>query len=152
MPPHAPSGLRGLPSWLWLTSEVGMPMRCSYVVPMRWMVIYGYEVPGGALNLSSTKLLRPWSSWESSPSSKNSHGRTRNWTRDLMISSQKLTNRPRGWSQLQIWTHIFYEGAHYLQQGLTSPAISPVTMITWWFVDELGISEAHVVSQCVLFF
>jgi hypothetical protein len=28
-------------------------MRCSYVVPMRWMVIYEYEVPGGALNLRS---------------------------------------------------------------------------------------------------
>jgi hypothetical protein len=31
-------------------------MRRSYVVQMRWMVIYEYEVPGGALNLSSTKL------------------------------------------------------------------------------------------------
>jgi hypothetical protein len=29
-------------------------MMRSYVVPMRWMVIYEYEVPGGALNLSST--------------------------------------------------------------------------------------------------
>jgi hypothetical protein len=28
-------------------------MRRSYVVPMRWMVIYEYEVPGGALNLKS---------------------------------------------------------------------------------------------------
>jgi hypothetical protein len=33
------------------TSEVGTPMRRGYVVPMRWMVIYEYEVPGGALNL-----------------------------------------------------------------------------------------------------
>jgi hypothetical protein len=33
-------------------SEDGTPMRWSYVVPMRWMVIYEYEVPGGALNLS----------------------------------------------------------------------------------------------------
>jgi hypothetical protein len=53
-------------------------------------VIYGYEVPGGALNLSSTKLSRPWSPLESSPSRKNPHGRTGNRTRDLMISSQKL--------------------------------------------------------------
>jgi hypothetical protein len=30
------------------TSEVGTPMRRGYVVPMRWMVIYGYGVPGGA--------------------------------------------------------------------------------------------------------
>jgi hypothetical protein len=29
-------------------------MRRSYVVLMRWMVIYEYEVPGGALNLKST--------------------------------------------------------------------------------------------------
>jgi hypothetical protein len=29
-------------------------MRRSYVVRMRWMVIYEYEVPGGALNLNST--------------------------------------------------------------------------------------------------
>jgi hypothetical protein len=36
------------------TSEVGTPMRRSYVVRMRWMVIYGYGVPGGALNLNST--------------------------------------------------------------------------------------------------
>jgi hypothetical protein len=29
-------------------------MRRRYVVPMRWMVICEYEVPGGALNLKST--------------------------------------------------------------------------------------------------
>jgi hypothetical protein len=29
-------------------------MRRSYVVPMRWMVVYEYEVPEGALNLNST--------------------------------------------------------------------------------------------------
>jgi hypothetical protein len=72
------------------TSEVGTPMRRSYVVPMRWMVIYEYEVTGGALNLSSTKLPRSWSPWESSPSRKDSHDRTRNRTLHLMISSQKL--------------------------------------------------------------
>jgi hypothetical protein len=65
-------------------------MRRSYVVPMKWMVIYEYEVPGGALNLNSTKLPRPWSPRWSSPSRKNPHGRTGNGTRDLMISSQKL--------------------------------------------------------------
>jgi hypothetical protein len=66
-------------------------MRRSYIVPMRWMVIYEYEVTGGALDLSSTKLLRPWSPWESSPSRKNPHDRTGNRTRDFMISSQTLT-------------------------------------------------------------
>jgi hypothetical protein len=65
-------------------------MRRSYVVPMRWMVIYEYEVTGGALNLSSTKLPRPWSPWESSPPRKSPHGRAVNRTRDLIISSQKL--------------------------------------------------------------
>jgi hypothetical protein len=65
-------------------------MRRSYVVPLRWMVIYEYEVPGGALNLNSTKLPRPWPPWGSSPSRKNPHGRTGNRTRDLKISSQKL--------------------------------------------------------------
>jgi hypothetical protein len=75
---------------VWTTSEVGMPMRCSYVVPMRWMVIHEYEIPGGALNLNSTKLPRPWSPLGSSLSRKNPHGRTRNRTRDLMINSQKL--------------------------------------------------------------
>jgi hypothetical protein len=65
-------------------------MRRSYVVLMRWMVIYEYEVPGEALNLSSTKLPRPWSPWESSPSRKNPHGRTGNQTPDLMINSQKF--------------------------------------------------------------
>jgi hypothetical protein len=63
-----------------------MPMRRNYVVLMRWMVIYEYEVPGGALNPSFAKLPRPWSPWESSPSRKNSHGRTGNWTRDLMVT------------------------------------------------------------------
>jgi hypothetical protein len=29
-------------------------MRGSYVFPMRWMVKYEYEVPGGTLNLKST--------------------------------------------------------------------------------------------------
>jgi hypothetical protein len=91
MPPHVPYGLRGLPFRLWpKTSKVGTPMRRSYFVPMRWMVIYEYEVPGGALNLSSTKLPRPWSPWGSTPSRKSPHGRTGNRTRDLMISSQKL--------------------------------------------------------------
>jgi hypothetical protein len=42
------------------------------------------------LNLSSTKLPRPWSPWESSPSRKYPHGRAGTRTRALMISIQKL--------------------------------------------------------------
>jgi hypothetical protein len=91
MPPHVPYGLRGLPSRLWPKCNrllrFGTPMRRSYVVPMRWMVIYEYGVSGRALNLSSTNLPRPW---ESSPSKKNSRGRSGNRTRDLTISSRKL--------------------------------------------------------------
>jgi hypothetical protein len=45
-------------------------MRCNYIVLMRWIVIYKYEVPGRALNLNTTKP------WGSSPSRKNPHGRT----------------------------------------------------------------------------
>jgi hypothetical protein len=59
-------------------------MRRSYPVPMRWMVIYEYEVPGGALNLNFTN--NP----EVPPlSGKNPHGRAGNRPRDLIISSQK---------------------------------------------------------------
>jgi hypothetical protein len=65
-------------------------MRCSYVLPMRWKVIYEYEVPEGALNLSSTKLPRPWSPWKSPPSRKIPHSRAGNWTRDLIFLSKKL--------------------------------------------------------------
>jgi hypothetical protein len=43
----------------------------------------------GSLNLSSTKLPRPWSPRETSPPRKNPHG-TGNQTWDLIISSQKL--------------------------------------------------------------
>jgi hypothetical protein len=42
--------------------------------------IYEYEIPGGALNLNSAKLPRPWAPWESPPSRKNSHRRTGNRT------------------------------------------------------------------------
>jgi hypothetical protein len=50
-------------------------MRRIYVAPMRWMVIYEYEVPGGALNLNSTKLPRSWSPSGSSLSRKIPYGR-----------------------------------------------------------------------------
>jgi hypothetical protein len=70
--------------WGWDANE--SQLRC----PDEVGVIYDYEVPGGALNLSSTKLFRPWSPWESSHSRKNPQGGTWNRTQDLMISSQKV--------------------------------------------------------------
>jgi hypothetical protein len=62
-------------------------MRCSYVVLVRWMVIYGYEVPEGALNLSSTQAMITVGIF---PFKEIPHGRTENRTRDLMSSSQKF--------------------------------------------------------------
>jgi hypothetical protein len=60
-----------------------MPMRRGYVVPMRWMVIFEYEVPGGALNLNSTNYpdhghhgdlhIREKSSWYSRESNLGPH-------------------------------------------------------------------------------
>jgi hypothetical protein len=84
-------------------------MRRSYVVAMRWMVIYEYEVPGRAINLNSTKLLRPWSPRGSSPSRKNPHGRTGNRTRDLMISSQKLWPLDHEAGLCQISCHGYFQ-------------------------------------------
>jgi hypothetical protein len=109
-------------------TEFGMPMRRSYFVPMRWMVIYEYEVPEGALNLSSTELPRPWSPWESSPSRKNTHGRTGNQTRDLMISSQKLWPLDHKLGQRPgIVTNFF---VRFLDPS--SPDASLVPQIRWW--------------------
>jgi hypothetical protein len=51
VPPHVSYGLRCLPSRLW---PDGTPMGGSYVVPIRGLVIYEYEVPGWVLNLRST--------------------------------------------------------------------------------------------------
>jgi hypothetical protein len=64
-------------------------MRHGYVLPMRWMVIYEYGVPGGALNLNSTNYPDNGHHGDPSLSGKNPHGRTENRTRDLLISSQK---------------------------------------------------------------
>jgi hypothetical protein len=63
-------------------------MRCSYIVPMRWVVIY--EVPGGALNVSSTNYPDHGHHGDLPLQGKIPMGRTENRTLDLMISSQKL--------------------------------------------------------------
>jgi hypothetical protein len=61
-------------------------MRRGYIVPMRWMVMYEYGVPGGALNLNSTNYP---DHGDPPLSGKNPHGRDANRTQNLMISSQK---------------------------------------------------------------
>jgi hypothetical protein len=70
-------------------SEIGTPKRRSYIVRMRWMVIYGYGVPGGALNLNSTKYPDHGHHGVPPLLGKNPHGRVGYRTRDLMVSSQK---------------------------------------------------------------
>jgi hypothetical protein len=64
-------------------------MRHGYIVPMRWMVICEYEVPGWALNLNSTNYPDHGHNGDPPLSGRNPHGRAANRTWDLMISSQK---------------------------------------------------------------
>jgi hypothetical protein len=63
-------------------------MKRGYVVLMRWMVIYEYGVPGGALNLQSTNYPDHGHHGHPPLSGNNPHVRAGNRTRDLMISSQ----------------------------------------------------------------
>jgi hypothetical protein len=96
MPPHVRHGLSGLPPGCGRSVtdfEVGTPMRRSYVVPMRWMVIHEYEVPGGALNVNSANYPDHGHHGDPPLSGKHPHGRAGNRTRNLLISSQKLTTR-----------------------------------------------------------
>jgi hypothetical protein len=84
MPPYVRHGLRGLPAGCGqsvLTSEVGTPIRRGYVVPMRWMVIYEYGVPGEALNLNSANYPDFGHRGDPPLSGKNPHGRAGNRTR-----------------------------------------------------------------------
>jgi hypothetical protein len=62
-------------------------MRCSYVVPMRWMVIYEYGVPEGALNLNSINYPDHGHNGDPPLSGKIPHGKAGNRTWDHMISS-----------------------------------------------------------------
>jgi hypothetical protein len=71
--------------WGWDSHEA--QLRCPNEVDGD---IYEYEVPRRALNLNYTKLPRPRSPWETSPSMKNPHSKAGNRTREIMISSQKL--------------------------------------------------------------
>ena len=67
--------------WGWDAHEA--QLRCPDGV---WVVIEEDVAPGGALNLNSTNLPRPWSPWESSPSRKIPTVEPH----DLMTSSQRL--------------------------------------------------------------
>jgi hypothetical protein len=91
--PHG-CGLSVTDFWGWDAHEA--QLRCPDEVDGDVWILSIWSIRRG-LNLSSTKLTRPWSPWESSPPRKNTHGRAGNRTWDLMISSP-LTTRPRGWS------------------------------------------------------
>jgi hypothetical protein len=54
------------------------PMSLSYVVTVRWMVIFGFGVPGGALNLNSTNYPDHGHHGDPLISGKNSHGKAGN--------------------------------------------------------------------------
>jgi hypothetical protein len=71
--------------WGWDAHEA--QLRCPDGV---WVVIEEDVVPGGALNLNSTNLPRTMVTAGIFPFKENSHGRTGNRTRDLMISSQRF--------------------------------------------------------------
>ena len=82
--------------WGWDAHEA--QLRCPDGV---WVAIEGDVVPGGALNLNSTNLPRPWSPRESSPSRKIP-------TVEPGIepgTSWLVVTRPRGWSQWRISMH-----------------------------------------------
>jgi hypothetical protein len=80
-----PYRLRGPPSCLWPKWGWGAhraQLRCPHDVSNDMCEC---KVPP-----TFYRLPRPWSLWGSSPTSKNSHDRSGNRTRDLMASSKKL--------------------------------------------------------------
>jgi hypothetical protein len=64
-------------------------MRHGYVVPMRWMVVYRYGVPGGALNRNCTNYADRGHHGDPPLTGINPHGRAGKGTLDLMVISQK---------------------------------------------------------------
>jgi hypothetical protein len=119
-------------------------MRRNYVVPMRWLVIYENEVQGGALNLNSTKLPRPWSPWGSSPWRENPHGGTGNRTRDLVISSQKLwplDHEAGRLARILCWSkgHGRLSGPQYPKRGIPCTLWNP--NVNFYVINTLPITN-----------
>jgi hypothetical protein len=88
-------------------------MRRSYVVRMRWMVIYEYEVPGGALNLNSTNYPDHSRQGDLPLQGNIHHGRTGNRTRDLMVSSQKLWPLDLEAGHFHVYIHNISRNVYY---------------------------------------
>jgi hypothetical protein len=98
------------------------------------------------LNLSYTKLPRPWSPWESSPSRKNPYGRAGNRTRDLMISNQKL------------WPLLDHEAGHIV---LLAPkrdlwillhALQVLAGMTSWIHSASVALQFHTQTQLIFIY
>ena len=93
MPPHVLMNSRGFPPgcdnnaadfWGWDAHEERL--RCPDAVSGD---MQEDEIPGGALNLNLLSTQTIFTTGNLSLQGKNSHGRTGNRTRDLMISSQR---------------------------------------------------------------
>jgi hypothetical protein len=132
--PHVPYGLRGLLSRLW--------PKCNRLLRLwrPWGAVtlfqwggwwYMNEIPGGALNLSSTKLTRPWSPWETT----RPIGRTRSiWPDEVredgrMVGGEewkeKLYNR-EDWKKLLRTARnrrILYVPVEWMNFSLTSRVV-----------------------------
>ena len=96
MPPHVlfvefvalPPGRGRIVTDVWSWGAHEAQLRCPNDV---WVVIEEEVGPGGALNLNSTNLPRPWSPWGSSPSRKISTVELRIEPRtSWLVSSQRL--------------------------------------------------------------
>jgi hypothetical protein len=103
---------------------------------MRWMVIYEYEVPGGALNLNSNKRPRPWSPWGSSPSRKNPIAEPGIEPGTSWSAVKTQTTRPRGWSNRQctyIWNNEASSHNNYCRQKAKTITYSERVSISLYF-------------------
>ena len=109
--------------WCWDAHEA--QLRCPDGV---WVVIEEDVVPGGALNLNSTNLPRPWSSRESSPSRKIPTVEPGNRTRDLMISSQTLWTQDHEAGHLCICWYILI--IYFNRLTPNNPYIGRITPLT----------------------
>jgi hypothetical protein len=102
------------------------------------------------LNLSYTKPPWPCSPWESFPSRKNSHG---NWTRDLMVSSQKLwpLDHEAGliplYKNKKFWTCLSLFIIYTAVKHKNIKDWGSLTLWTSWFAQFLEWNCTHHVSE-----
>ena len=110
MPPHALCGFHGPPSWAWL--ECNRHLRLGR--PWGAVSLSRWHVSGDRRECSARRGLKPKLYWSIQtmvtagifPFKENSHRRTGNRTRDLMISSQRLWPLDHETGQLHIQSCI----------------------------------------------